>query len=179
MIIKVIDNKDLSIVTNQYKASSEPVLIFGKVHEPIILVADKDDLDQAGVNWYNVPIIPKNALGGSIILNAGDLQVRFDSKSKRGDWLPFLIKSLKEFLVKNGIDITKKGNTLYAYNKKIIEVINNEVIIYMTNSQLLVRELLVTSRTKTTIGLYDYGISTKEIMDLIIDSINKFIRKEA
>lgn len=119
--------------------------------------SDRTDFDLAIVRYTDsqLPFLV-------ILANKEEFKCYYNQKKAKPDWCKYITEELKLLLIRQGFKSVIKQGKLYAYD----DVLTN----YVSNTDPVKTECFLEVRLLT-----DYGISTSQLVNLVVESTTKYL----
>ena len=183
ILVRPTDTKEYLNIIARYKNSTEPFLGIGITSQLTVYDTGKGDINLNACSELQAIVIPYVSNGGTAVSNIGDLSIYFGVKGNHSNWCKYMFKSIKLWLISQGINAVEENNDITIHGKKIMgytehphsEYSSGSIFIAMTNSQELVSKICLKPKTRKTAGLNEYGITAYEISEVIITATQNYL----
>lgn len=133
----------------------------------------------------DIPLMPISSTKGPVISQSGDIAAMiWLPKLSLENWGQYVFNHLNKYLTNYQLKIRLIGNDILLHNRKIGGY-SNEItptgsigvlFIAMNDAQNVVNQICLKHTDKKTAGLYNYGITAKEIKDQIIIASEAYVK---
>lgn len=180
MIEATLDN--VSEIVPEALASGEDCAVYCVADEHCAVVGSNGGADLDMIDRLGIRLVQIKHEGGTIVLSPGDVDVGIFTRDYSGDiYREQIVEGLTKLLREHCSDVKVSGNDILAEGKKVCgfgsrmfgETLYTAIHISVGVNISLIRQICTKQMVKVPTGLNNYGITTTDIMSVILSALGK------
>lgn len=179
-LIKVSFDNVANVVTDLLVGQKE-ACVYCIAEETGAIVGSNGGADIDEIKHRNIKLIQINHEGGTIIANAGDVEIGIFTKGYSGrEYRDNIVNGIINLLKEKGYNAYIQGNDILINGRKVVgfgsrmfgKILYTAIQISVNINLELIKTICTKTMVKQPDGLKNYGVDTEDILDIMHKAFN-------